>query len=65
MKNAIDQIMEDTDKVIKEHSAMWYLTNDKVYKDWLHDANTILRKMQEQNTKKKKDIERELSKYFK
>ena len=64
MKNAIDQIMEDTDKVIKEHSAMWYLTNDKVYKDELHDANVLLRRMQERNKKKKEDIERELSKYF-
>jgi hypothetical protein len=57
--------MQATDLLIKTHSDIWYLTNDKVYKDWLHDANTILRKMQEQNTKKKKDIERELSKYFK
>ena len=64
MKNAIDQIMDDTDKVIKEHSEMWYLTNDKVYKDELHDANVLLRRMQERNQKKKKDIETELSKYF-
>ena len=65
MKNAIDKLIEDTDKVIKEHSAMRYLTNDKVYQDEMHDANVILRRMQERNAKKKEDIERELAKYFK
>ena len=64
MKNAIDKLIEDTDKVIKEHSEMWYLTNDEVYKNELHDANVLLRRMQKRNEQKKKDIERELSKYF-
>ena len=52
LNDAIYKPIEDTDKVIKGHSAM-------------HDANVLLRRMQERNAKKKENIERELAKYFK
>ena len=63
-KNTLEKLMQATDLLIKAHSDIWYLTNDEVYKNELHDANVLLRRMQKRNQKKKEDIERELAKYF-
>ncbi len=64
MKNLIDKIDEHSDILIPTNSEMWENTNDKEYQEQLHIVNEALRKLKDMNEKKRKDIERELSRYF-
>jgi len=65
MKNMIDKIETAINITMPLNSDMWEKTHDEEYQKQLHLVNESLRKLREMNKGKKKDIERELWKYFK
>ena len=65
MKNLIDKIETAINITMPLNSDMWEKTHDEEYQKQLHLVNESLRKLREMNKGKKKDIERELGKYFK
>ncbi len=65
MKNLIDKIETAINITMPLNSDMWEKTHDEAYQKQLHLVNESLRKLREMNKGKKKDIERELGKYFK